>query len=572
MKIDGGEMVVRMLKKEGVTHLFSLSGGHINPIYNACLDHNIRIIDTRHEQGAAFMADGWARVTRSAGVCAFTAGPGHTNALTGLKAAELAQTPVVAVSGHSELNRLEMGALQEMDQVRAAEAVTKRAWLVAEAKRIPEYLSTAFRHALAFPCGPVSVNIPIDLMMQKMEEEEVQFPAGYRTDSMAWPDPRLVAKAVEMLQRASRPAVIVGNAAWYGQAEEELLRFAETTHIPVFTHETARGLIPDSHPDCYGEPNGRINGAAELLGESDVILLLNVVLNSRLQYGQIFNPDAALIQGENNPLAIGYNRKIELGIVGSPKYVLSQLSEQAEKKGPFRTREWGERLRRGQVEKKKGWEEGWKSNERPIHPLRLAREVTDFLGRDDMVVFDGGDIKFWVRTTLGAARPGHMVDNGPFGNLGSGIPHAIGAKAAFPNRRVLIINGDGSFGINAMEFDTAVRHNLPIVSLIGNDQAWGMILHNQREVYGNDRVVGCRLGPVRYDRVVEALGGYGELVEDPSQIKPALERAFASGKPACLNVMIQARVSPVTEASLLWKVALDPSLARRTGDVYRTKQ
>ncbi|MBU1206952.1 MAG: thiamine pyrophosphate-binding protein [Proteobacteria bacterium] len=569
MMIDGGEMVVRMLKKEGVTYLFSLSGGHINPIYNACLDHNIRIIDTRHEQGAAFMADGWARVTRSAGVCAFTAGPGHTNAITGLKAAELAQTPVVAISGHSELSRLEMGALQEMDQVRTAEAVTKRAWFVAETKRIPEYLSMAFRHALTFPYGPVSVNIPIDLMMQKMEEEQIHFPLEYRTDSQPYGDPRLVEKAAEMLQKASRPAMIVGNGAWYTRAEEELLRLAEVTHIPIFTQETARGIIPDSHPDCYGEPNGRINGAAELLSECDVALLLNVVLNSRLQYGQVFNSNAAIIQVENHSLAIGYNRKIELGIVGSPKYVLSQLTEQAEKKGPFRTREWAERLRKRQLEKKKTWEEGWKSNERPIHPLRLAREITDFLGKDDMVVFDGGDIKFWVRTTLGAAKPGHTVDNGPFGNLGSGIPHAIGAKVAFPNRRVLIVNGDGSFGLNAMEFDTAVRHNIPIVSVIGNDQAWGMILHNQREVYGHDRVVGSRLGPVRYDRVVEALGGYGELVEDPSEIKPALERAFASGKPACVNVMTQARLSPVTEASLLWKVKMDPTLALKTGDVYR---
>ncbi|MDO9067941.1 MAG: thiamine pyrophosphate-binding protein [Deltaproteobacteria bacterium] len=570
MKMDGGEMVVRMLKKEGVTHIFSLSGGHINPIYNACLDHSIRIIDTRHEQGAAFMADGWARVTRSPGVGVFTAGPGHTNAITGLKAAELAQSPVVAISGHSELSRLEMGALQEMDQVRAAEAVTKRAWLVAEAKRIPEYISMAFRHALTFPYGPVNVNIPIDLMMQKWEEEQIHFPLGYRTDSLGYGDPHLVERAAETLQKAARPAVIVGNAAWYSQAEEELLRFAEATHIPIFTQEAARGLIPDNHPDCYGEPNGRINGAAELLAECDVVLLLNVVLNSRLQYGEIFNPKAALIQVESHAAAIGYNRTVELGIVGSPKCFLQQLIGTAEEKGPFKTQEWGSRLRKRQMEKKRTWEDGWKSKERPIHPLRLAREITDFLGEDDMVVFDGGDIKFWVRTTLGAAKPGHTVDNGPFGSLGSGIPHAIAAKVAFPRRRVLIVNGDGSFGLNAMEFDTAVRHNIPIVSVIGNDQAWGMILHNQREFYGNDRVVGSRLGPVRYDRLVEALGGYGELVEDPSEIKPALERAFASGKPACVNVMTQARVSPVTEASLLWKVKMDPTLALKTGDIYKT--
>jgi acetolactate synthase-1/2/3 large subunit len=569
MKIDGGEMVVRMLKNEGVNHLFSLSGGHINPIYNACLDHNIRIIDTRHEQGAAFMADGWARVTRSPGVCAFTAGPGHTNAITGLKAAELSQSPVVAISGHSELSRLEMGALQEMDQVRAAEAVTKKAWLVAEARRIPEYLSMAFRHALTFPYGPVSVNIPIDLMMQKLEEGQIAFPSGYRIDSSAYGDPRLVEKAAEMLQKAERPVVIAGNAAWYTDAGEELHHFIEITHIPTFTLEAARGLISDNHPDGYGEPNGRINGAAELLNECDVVLLLNVVLNSRLQYGEIFRPDVAVIQVENYPAAIGYNRNVALGIAGSPKSVLKQLGEQAEKKGPFKTREWGDRLRKRQVEKKRTWEEGWKSKEKPIHPLRLAREITDFIGEDDMIIFDGGDIKFWVRTTLGAVRPGHTVDNGPFGSLGSGIPHAIAAKVAFPQRRVLIVHGDGSFGLNAMEFDTAVRHNIPFVSVIGNDQAWGMILHNQREVYGNDRVVGSRLGPVRYDRLVEALGGYGELVEDPAEIRPALERAFASGKPACVNVMTQARVSPVTEASLLWKVRMDPTLALKTGDAYK---
>lgn len=570
MKIDGGEMIVRMLKKEGISHIFSLSGGHVNPIYNACLDHDIRIIDTRHEQGAAMMADGWARLTRSVGVCVVTAGPGHTNALTGFKAAELAQSPVVAISGHSELSRLDMGALQEMDQVRAAEAVTKKAWLVRDEKRIPEYIAMAFRHALTFPYGPVNVNIPVDLMMKKVEAEEISFPSGYRTDSQAYGDPRLIEQALKLLQKANRPAVIVGNAAWYSGAEEELNRLAEVTHLPIFTVEMARGLISDDHPDCYGEGNGRINGAAELISECDVVLLLNVVFNNRVQYGEMFGK-ATVIRVEDNGAVIGHNRKVDLGIIGNAKCVLGQLAEKAEKLGPFKVSEWKKTLRKKQQERTRAWEEGWKSNEKPIHPLRLVREIAEFLKEDDLVVLDGGDIKFWGKTTLKATRPGQFIDTGPFGSLGTGVPQAVAAKAAFPGKRVLNLNGDGSFGINAMEFDTAVRHKLPFVSVIGNDQAWGMILHNQRELYGNDRVVGSVLGPVRYDRVVEGLGGYGELVEEPSQIKPALERAFASGKPACLNVMIQARVSPMTESSLLWKMAMDPTITLKTGEVYKTR-
>ena len=564
-------MVVRMLRKEGVSHIFSLSGGHINPIYNACLDHNIRIIDTRHEQGAAMMADGWARLTRSPGICVITAGPGHTNAITGLKAAELAQSPVVAISGHSELSRLDMGALQEMDQVRVAEAVTKKAWLVTDETRIPEYIATAFRHALSFPYGPVSVSIPIDLIMKKVEADEISFPSGYRTNSLGYGDPRLIDEAMNLLQKACRPVAVIGNAAWYSDAAQELSRLAEVTHLPIFTVGMARGLISDNHPDCYGEANGRINAAAQLMGESDVVLLVNVVLNNWMQYGEVFGPKTTVIRAEDSSAIIGHNRRVDLGIVGNAKCVLGQLADKAERVGPLKIDDWKSALRKRQREQERGWEQGWRSSEKPIHPLRLVREVADFMGEEDLIVLDGGDIKFWAKTTLRATRPGQFIDNGPFGSLGSGIPHAVAAKAAFPRKRVLNINGDGSFGINAMEFDTAARHNLPFVSVIGNDQAWGMILHNQREVYGDDRVVGAVLGPVRYDRLVEALGGYGELVEEPSQIRPALERAFASGKPACLNVMTQARVSPQTEASLHWKLKMDPTIAVKTGDLYKLK-
>jgi acetolactate synthase-1/2/3 large subunit len=284
-----------------------------------------------------------------------------------------------------------------------------------------------------------------------------------------------------------------------------------------------------------------------------------------VQYGELFGK-AAIIRVEDTAVVIGHNRKVDLGIVGNAKCVLEQLAEKAEKLGPFKIEEWKDTLRKKQQERKRAWEEGWKSNERPIHPLRLVREVAEFLKGDDVVVFDGGDIKFWGKTTLKATHPGQFIDTGPFGCIGTGVPQAVAAKAAFPGKRILNLNGDGSFGINAMEFDTAVRHKLPFVSVIGNDQAWGMIMHHQRELYGRDRVVGSRLGLVRYDRVVEALGGYGELVEDPAEIKPALERAFSSGKPACLNVLTQARVSPVTEASLLMKRTSSPS---KTGNANK---
>jgi len=214
----------------------------------------------------------------------------------------------------------------------------------------------------------------------------------------------------------------------------------------------------------------------------------------------------------------------------------------------------------------RAWEEGLKSKEKPIHPLRLAREIAEFVGKDDLVTLDGADVKNWVKAIVPATVPGQFIEFGPFGTLGTGTPHAIAAKAAFPKKRVIGICGDGAFGLTAMEFDTAVRHQLPFVSVIGNNQGWGMILHHQRELYGKDRVIGSQLGIVRYDRIVEAMGGYGELVEDPGEIKPALERAFASGKPACLNVMTQGSASPVTEASLLAR----KSQAFSSGDAKKT--
>lgn len=568
MKIDGGEMVVRMLKNEGVSHIFSLSGGHINPIYNSSIDHHIRIIDTRHEQGAAMMADGWARLTRSPGVCAFTAGPGHTNALTGFKVAQYAKSPVVAISGQSELSRFEMGALQEMDQVRVSESLTKKSWQVSEEHRIPDYMGMAFRHALSHPYGPVNVNIPVDVMMKKVEEDKITFPTNYRTSVNSFGDPQQIAKAVQLLQQASKPVILIGDAAWYSHAEEEISRLAEATHIPIFTTGMARGIISDRHADCYGEANGNLNGAAKLIGEADVVLLVDIVLNNRLKYGEVFSPTTVIIAVDDDPTKMGNNRGIDIGIVGTAKAVIGQFADQAEKTGSSHIEAWKTALRNKQAEQIRKWEEGLNSNERPIHPLRLSKEIAEFLEEDDIIVYDGGDIKWWAKTTIPSLKPGHTIETGAFGCIGTGIPHSIAAKLAFPNKRVMNVNGDGSFGFNAMEFETAVRHNVPFVSVVANDQGWGMILHNQRELYGDDRVVGSELGAVRYDKVVEALGGYGELVEDPAQIKPALERAFASGKPACINVMTQSIVSPVTESSLLWKVEMDPTLDIKTGDRF----
>lgn len=544
--IHGGKMIIKLLQKEGVKYVFSLAGGHINPIYDASIDSGIKIIDTRHEQAAAHMAEAWARLTGRPGVCLVTAGPGFTDAITGITNAWMANAPLIFISGRAGIGEMERLSLQEMEHIDLIKPVTKWSRVIYQAERIAEYLAIAFRQATTGRPGPVFLDIPIDVLGKKVDESEVVFPTHYRTEASPAGDPEMVQKAAELLKSANKPVVIAGSGAFYSGAGDALQEFAELTRIPVFTSTAARGVLPDDHPVCLGPGNMMAPGAAgTAIPGADVLLLLGHRISLYLLFGRppVIGPETKIIQVDIEGEEIGRNRGIELGIVGDVRQVLRQLIH--ELKGHSFSGAWLDELRGVHRAQREAAEVDIKSDQVPIHPLRLAGEVNAFLDRDATVAADGGDTQIWISMVKEVFYPGHYLDTGLFGCLGVGIPFALTAKLLRPDKQVLLFMGDGAAGLNLMEFDTAARHKLPIVMVINNDQAWGMIKHGQEMVYGEDRLVGSELGIVHYEKVVEALGGYGEFIERPEEIAPALKRAFDSNLPACINVLTdQKAISP----------------------------
>ncbi|MDP2919485.1 MAG: thiamine pyrophosphate-binding protein, partial [Dehalococcoidia bacterium] len=498
-EIDGGQLVARVLKQEGVECIFGLSGGHIDPIFQACHDEKIRLIDTRHEQAAVFMAEGWAWVTGKPGVAVVTAGPGVTNAVTGLWNAQGRGAPIIVFGGRSPLREFELGSMQDMDSLSLAQTVSKWAKAGYETRRIAEYVSMGFRQALSGRPGPVYLEFPTDVLHARVSEDQAVIPTQYRPTAGPQGDPDLVTRAIDLLLKAERPVIIAGTGIWWSQASKELREFAELTGVPV---SAPHGLIPGDHPLC-------LRGRGAGLRRADVVLLIGARLDFRRAFGRapMFATDSRWIQVDIEPTEIGRNRPVEVGLVGDARAVLKQMFAEAQNKaGAKRQLPWVEECRQEAAQQQKQLEGLMNSDAVPIHPARMCKEVRDFIDRDATIIVDGGDISGWAFQALQSYEPGHFIGVAPTGTLGVGTGYAMAAKVARPNKQVVLVNGDGSFGLNGMEFDTMVRHNLPVVCVISNDQAWGMILRGQRQ-RGEDRIVGTRLRFSRYDKMVEALGG-----------------------------------------------------------------
>ena len=528
-EVDGGSLVAKALKAEGVKYLFVLWGFHIFTIIEACEREGIKVIDTRHEQAAGHAAEGWAKVTGQPGVAAVTAGPGVTDVVTAVANAFQAGSPMLVIGGRSPVNSFEKGTLQELDHLGFMKPITKWARTVFEARRIPEYVSIAYRHALAGRPGPVFLECPIDVLESQVDESQVFFPepAKSRATSKTPGNPDLIKAAARLLAASRTPVVIAGNTVYWSQANQELQQFIEALHAPVFLNGMGRGCISSDHPQFF------VYSRRFALSQADVAVLMGTEIDFRLNYGAppLFNPKGKVIQIDIDPTEIGHNRDIDVGIVGDAREVLQQLLAELDKKRMPRRTAWLEKVRASEAERLRALDPFLNSNAVPIHPLRLLKDVGDFLDRDAIVVGDGGDIVSFAAQVLKTHYPGHWLDTGKLGCLGVGTGFAMAAKLARPDKQVLIVYGDGSFGLNGMEFDTMVRHNIPVVAVIGNNRAWMPITEG-------DPGLGRHLGWARYDKVVEALGGHGEFVERPEQIRPALERAFASGLPAAINVMI----------------------------------
>ncbi len=553
-QITGGQLAAETLIEKEVAYIFTLSGGHITPIYQYLENTQVTLFDTRHEQAAVFMAEAWGKLTRKPGIAMVTAGPGFTNALTGIASAFFSNTPLVLISGCVGLDCKEKLDLQDMFQEPVIAPMVKETFVCHKTERIPEFIDLAFRTATSGRMGPVYLEFPIDVLNATVEREQVK---KISTNVVSRPvDLEKAGGMINMIQSAKKPVVIAGTGAWQAGAEAELVEFIEKTGMPVFTSLSGRGTIPDTHPLCFEGALAIRPGAGFFAYlETDLVILLGTRICLYYMFGNIFNPNAKLVQVDIKPEEIGRNRSVDLPIVSDLQAFLKESNRQIDEKGiaadlKSRFAEWISALNNADQDGKNPAKADWESTNTPIHPMRLAREINDFMDReDDIIVADGGDTTTWMGMTRTLQQPGHYLDYGIYGSLAVGLPYANTAKLLYPDKRVLLISGDGSIGFNFMEFENAIRKKLPIVAVISNDLGWGMIRHSQEIRIGHAIEAGTYIGRVDYHKMVEAIGGFGMLVEKPEEIRPALEKAFASGKTACINVMTDpTTVSPGSTA------------------------
>ncbi len=537
--ITGSEVLAQALRSQGVDTMFYLMGGPMLETEAACIKLGIRAIDTRHEQAAALAAHAWTRVMRRPGVAMGCSGPGAINQATGVANAFTDCAPLVAIGGSSPRVFLGMEAFQEIDQVALMKPITKWTERIYDARRIPDVVDTAFRQATSGRPGPVYIDMPGDTLGEKVEEEQVRYLGPWKPAPRSLGDPGAVREAIALLARAERPIVIAGSGVWWSDGAAALQAFVEATGIPFYTTPISRGLIAEDHELAF------LNARSKAFTEADVVLAVGTRFNWVVQFGRPprFAADLKVIHVDINPTQLGHNRAVDVPIAGDAKAVLEQLRAEAEGKiAPKRYASWTGKLRTLDAEKGAEQDKSMSREETPIHPLRLCKEVRDFMRRDGILVVDGQEILNFGRQAIPTYVAGHRLNSGAFGTMGVGLPFGVGAKVAKPDAQVLVLHGDGSYGINAMEIDTAVRHKIPVVVVISNNGGWTADAPWTRPLPKPGR----NLGHTRYDRVAQELGAHGEFVEKPHDIRPALERAFASGKPAVVNVITDGKARAQT--------------------------
>jgi thiamine pyrophosphate-dependent acetolactate synthase large subunit-like protein len=528
--IKGYALLGQALAKAEVDMGFYIMGGPINDGVKACISSGIRMIDVRHEQAAAMMAQAYSRVRLRPGLCMGASGPGTINLTTGLANALVDCAPVVAIGGASPISQLNTGSFQEIDQLAIMRPVTKWADRVLEARRIPEYVALAFRQAMSGKPGPVYLDLPGDVLYKDVDEADVVWPKSYAAAaSRAAADEASVSEIVDALEAAQRPIILSGSGTLWSDAADELEAFVDATGIPFYTTPQGRGVVAEDHAYSYG------HARSQAYKQADLLLVAGTRLNYVVSQGKPprFAADARIVHIDIDPAELAQSGAADISVAGDVRTVLRQLRTAC---GPRITAEkyapWRAQLARTDAEKKPKAEERLSTGQTPIHPLRLCKEVRDFIGRDTILVVDGQEILNFGRQSIPSYLPGHRLNSGPFGTMGVGLPFGVGAKAARPDKDVLVLHGDGSFGLNAMELDTAVRHDLPVLVVISLNGGWTADPENVKP--------GRYLGYTRFDRMAEALGCHGEYVERPEDIRPALERAREAvrrGQTAVVNVV-----------------------------------
>ncbi|HEY0390800.1 MAG TPA: acetolactate synthase [Solirubrobacterales bacterium] len=528
MEAHGGRIVAAALKSRGVSHLFTLSGGHLFSIYDGCKAEGIEIVDVRHEQSAVFAAEGFAKATRGIGVAALTAGPGVTNGISAIAGAQANCSPVCVLGGRAPELRWGSGSLQEIDHLPFVSPLVKSAETVKDPGQIAARTAAALDTAFASPYGPSFVDYPLDVVFT---EAELEIPAVQASAAFAAEG---IEEAAALLAGAERPAIMAGTGLYWGRGEDQLRALAEALGIPVFLNGLGRGCLPADHELAFS----RARGAG--LGGADVALVIGVPLDFRLGFGASIAEGAKLIRLDAAPNKLRANRAPDLDLVGDVAASLTAIGEAVGERSS-RTEPWLDELRKIEAEKRAAEQDELNDSRSPLHPVRIYKELGEVLQRDAIVVGDGGDFVSYAGRFVETFQPGCWMDPGPFGCLGAGPGQAIGAKLAHPERQVCLLLGDGAFGFAGMEFDTMARHGLPVVGLMGNNGIWALEHHPMKFLYGYS--VAAELRPeTPYEQMVEALGCDGVLVREPGELRPALERAFESGRPTLVNVLTDPEV------------------------------
>ncbi|MFL5846274.1 MAG: acetolactate synthase [Solirubrobacteraceae bacterium] len=523
-QVHGGRLVAKRLKAQGVTKLFTLSGGHLFSIFDGCRAEGIDIVDVRHEQAAAFAAEGWAKVTREPGVAALTAGPGVTNGMSAMASAMMNNSPMVVLGGRAPAMRWGQGSLQEIDHVPFVRPVTKYAATPESTAEIPGLVDEAFTAALTPHTGPAFVDFPLDFVFMEGDAPDNR-PVSIEESDV---DGNALDRAVELLRDAERPVIMAGTNAYWAHAETALLALAEELRIPVFLNGLARGSVPADHELFFSRARGHgLKGA-------DVALIVGVPMDFRLGFGGSFGEETELIVLDRAEPVRDHPRTVAAELYGSVPRALDALRSGAA--GGADSSSWVSALRAEEDEKRAGEEAELNDDRAPLHPMRLYKELGEVLDRDAIIIGDGGDFVSYAGRVVPSYEPGCWLDPGPYGCLGAGPGYALAAKLARPDKQVVLLLGDGAFGFSGMEFDTLARHGVNVVGVMGNNGIWALEKHPMEFLYGYS--VAAELTPeTRYDQVVEALGGHGELVSAPADLKPALARAFEAGRPALVNVL-----------------------------------
>jgi len=556
--VSGGHLVAKALKNEGVDTIFTLCGGHIIDIYDGCVDEGIRVIDVRHEQVAAHAADGYARQSGGLGCVVTTAGPGCTNAITGIATAFRSESPVLHIGGQGALTQHKMGSLQDLPHVDILAPITKFSASVSSTERAADMVSMAIRECFNGAPGPSYLEIPRDVLDREvsLDKAVIPEPGMYRASTRSIGDPADIEKLADILVNAERPAILLGSQVWTCRGHQDAIDLVRTLNIPAYFNGAGRGILPP------GDPHHFHRTRRDAFNKADVIVIVGTPFDFRMGYGKRLRRDATVVQIDMDYRTVGKNRDLSLGLVGDPGAILKAVGDAASAGNDNRAKArepWLAELRALEAEKTEKLMPLFRSDNNPIHPYRVAWELNEFLTEDTVYIGDGGDVVTISAQAVQPRSPGHWMDPGALGSLGVGTGFSLAAKLAHPQREVLCYYGDGAFAMTAFDMETANRFNAPYIAVVGNNSAMNQIRYGQIAKYGKDRGdVGNLLGDIPYSQFAHMLGGYGEEVRESAEIAPALQRAReavkSTGKSAVVNIWVDPNeYAPGTKNQTMYK-------------------